>query len=235
MESITQYVEQRLKLKVNRRRASVVALAKRRFFLSFGFLVRDGEVRVRIDPKALKRAKERLRQLTSRKRGVSMEQRIDELNRYTVGWMAYFALADTPTVFQRLDGWLRRRLRQVRWKEWKRARKARLRNLRAAGIPPERPPRMVLLAQGLLAHLQLSRPRPRAAQRLLGRPWPGRVLQTLPPLPGCQANRRMRTRTSGGVGGRRGEPGAYPIDRGAIISLRGSPPGLSCRSERCSA
>jgi RNA-directed DNA polymerase len=133
MESITQYVERRLKLKVNRQK-SAVALAKRRFFLSFGFLVRDDQVRVRIDPKALKRAKDRLRQLTSRKRGVSMEQRIEELNRYTVGWMAYFALADTPTVLQRLDGWLRRRLRQVRWKEWKRVR-SKLRNLRAAGIP----------------------------------------------------------------------------------------------------
>jgi len=133
MESITQYVEQRLKLKVNRQK-SAVALAKKRFFLSFGFLVRDGEVRVRIDPKALKRAKDRLRQLTSRKRGVSMEQRIEELNRFTVGWTAYFALADTPTVLQRLDRWLRRRLRQVRWKEWKRP-KTKRRNLRAAGIP----------------------------------------------------------------------------------------------------
>jgi len=133
MESITQYVEQRLKLKVNRQK-SAVALAKRRFFLSFGFLVRDDQVRVRIDPKALERAKSRLRQLTSRKRGVSMEQRIEELNRYTVGWTAYFALADTPTVLQKLDGWLRRRLRQVRWKEWKHVR-SKLRNLRAAGIP----------------------------------------------------------------------------------------------------
>jgi RNA-directed DNA polymerase len=133
MGSITRYVEQRLKLKVNRQK-SAVALAKRRFFLSFGFLVRDGEVRVRIDPKALKRAKDRLRQLTSRKRGVSMEQRIEEINRFTVGWTAYFALADTPTVLQRLDRWLRRRLRQVRWKEWKHVR-SKLRNRRAAGIP----------------------------------------------------------------------------------------------------
>jgi group II intron reverse transcriptase/maturase len=133
MESITQYVEQRLKLKVNREK-SMVALAKRRFFLSFGFLTRDDQVRVRIDPKALKRAKDRLRHLTSRKRGVSMQQRIEEINRFTVGWTAYFALADTPTVLERLDRWLRRRLRQVRWKEWKRTR-SKLRNLRAAGIP----------------------------------------------------------------------------------------------------
>jgi group II intron reverse transcriptase/maturase len=133
MASITRYVEQRLKLKVNREK-STVALAKRRFFLSFGFLVRDDQVRVRIDPKALERAKDRLRLMTSRKRGVSMQQRLEEINRFTVGWTAYFALADTPTVLEKLDRWLRRRLRQVRWKEWKNAR-SKLRNLRAAGIP----------------------------------------------------------------------------------------------------
>ena len=133
MESITRYVEQRLKLKVNREK-SAVALAKRRFFLSFGFLVSDDQVRVRIDPNALKRAKDRLCLLTSRKRGVSMQQRLEEINRFTVGWTAYFALADTPSVLEKLDRWLRRRLRQVRWKEWKNAR-SKLRNLRAAGIP----------------------------------------------------------------------------------------------------
>jgi hypothetical protein len=89
---------------------------------------------VRIDPDARKRAKDRLRQLTSRKWGVSMQQRIDEINRYTVGWTNYYALADTPSVFEDLDEWLRRRLRQVRWKEWKRA-NARRRNLIALGIP----------------------------------------------------------------------------------------------------
>ena len=198
MTSIAHYVEQRLKLKVNREK-STVALAKRRFFLSFGFLVRDGQVRVRIDPKALNRAKERLCQLTSRKRGISMEQRIEEINRFTVGWTAYFALAGTPTVLERLDRWLRRRLRQVRWKEWRHVR-SKLRALRAAGIP-ERRPRVGVLPQGLLAHLELSRPRPRAAQRVLGQPWPARVRRTVPPFPGRNANRRMRTRTSGGVGG----------------------------------
>ena len=56
------------------------------------------------------------------------------LNRFIRGWTAYFALADTPSIFEELDEWLRRRLRQVRWKEWKRPR-ARARNLRALGIP----------------------------------------------------------------------------------------------------
>ncbi|MDA8069864.1 MAG: group II intron reverse transcriptase/maturase, partial [Actinomycetota bacterium] len=113
MASITHYVEQHLKLKVNHEK-SVVDRATRRPLLGFGFFVSGGQVKVRIDPKARKRAKDRLRQLTSRRWGVSMERRIDEINRFTVGWTAYYRLADTPTVFEDLDQWLRRRLRQVR-------------------------------------------------------------------------------------------------------------------------
>jgi group II intron reverse transcriptase/maturase len=133
MESIGSFVEGRLKLRVNRRK-SAVAPAKRRPFLGFGFFERDGQVKVRIDPDARRRAKERLRKLTSRRWGVSMERRIRELNRYTVGWTAYFAYADTPRPFADLDEWLRRRLRQVKWKQWKRYR-TRSRELRALGIP----------------------------------------------------------------------------------------------------
>jgi RNA-directed DNA polymerase len=133
MDSITQYVERRLKLRVNRRK-SAVAPATKRPFLGFGFFVRDGEVRVRVDPDARKRAKARLRRLTARSWSISMEQRLRAINRFTVGWTAYFAYADTATPFRELDEWLRRRLRQVRWKEWKRYQNRR-RNLRALGIP----------------------------------------------------------------------------------------------------
>jgi RNA-directed DNA polymerase len=132
LESIVQSVEKRLKLRVNRRK-SAVAPATRRPFLGFGFFHRDGQVKVRVDPEARKRAKDRLRKLTSRRWGVSMERRIRELNRFTVGWTAYFAYAETPRPFADLDEWLRRRLRQVRWKEWKRYR-TRRRNLRALGM-----------------------------------------------------------------------------------------------------
>ena len=133
IESIVQYVESRLKLRVNRRK-SAVAPATRRPFLGFGFFYRGGQVKVRVDPEARKRAKERLRKLTARNWGVSMERRIQAINRFTVGWTAYFAYADTPRPFADLDEWLRRRLRQVRWKEWKRY-QTRRRNLRALGIP----------------------------------------------------------------------------------------------------
>ena len=84
MGSIAQYVERRLKLKVSRQK-SAVDLAKKRRLLGFRFYGRDREVKVRIDPSARKRAKDRLRQLTSRRWGVSMEQRIDEINRWSAG------------------------------------------------------------------------------------------------------------------------------------------------------
>jgi RNA-directed DNA polymerase len=133
MESITQYVEQRLKLKVNREK-SVVDRATKRPVLGFGLLRRGGQVTIRIDPKAPKRAKDRLRGLTSRSWGVSMERRITEINRFTVGWTAYFRLIDHPRPLRDLDEWLRRRLRQAPWKEWKRYR-TRRRKLVALGIP----------------------------------------------------------------------------------------------------
>lgn len=133
MGSTCEFIERRLKLRVNRDKSSV-ALAFHATLLGFGFLKRKGEIKIRIDPKARKRAKDRLREITSRRWGISMERRIREANRFTVGWTAYFALADTPRPLSDLDEWLRRRLRQIRWKEWKRH-QTRWRNLRALGIP----------------------------------------------------------------------------------------------------
>ncbi len=133
LESTSQIIEQRLKLRVNRQK-SVVAPAVERPLLGFQFFRdRAGTVRVTVAPKALKRAQQRLRRLTARNWGVSMERRIREINRFTVGWTAYFCFADTFLPFERPDKWLRRRLRQIRWKEWKRP-KTRYRELRALGL-----------------------------------------------------------------------------------------------------
>jgi hypothetical protein len=133
LDGVTAFVERRLKLKVNRDKSGV-ARATRRGLLGFGFFVRDGRVRVRLEHKTRHRLKARLRLLTSRRRGIAMPVRLALLNRFLGGWTAYFALAETPSVFTELDEWLRRRLRQVRWKEWKRS-AARWRNLVALGIP----------------------------------------------------------------------------------------------------
>ena len=134
LESSTRFGESRLKLRVSRRK-SAVAPATERPFLGFGFYRRrDGTVGVSIDPEARKRAQDRLRRLTARSWGVSLERRIEAVNRFTLGWTAYYALADASSPLHALDEWLRRRMRQVRWKEWKRYR-TRWRNLRALGIP----------------------------------------------------------------------------------------------------
>jgi hypothetical protein len=117
------------------REKSGLARATRRGLLGFGFFEREGRVRVRLDRKAKHRLKARLRHLTSRRWSIAMSVRLARLDRSLAGWAAYFALAETPSVFVELDEWLRRRLRQVRWKEWKRP-AARRRNLVALGIPP---------------------------------------------------------------------------------------------------
>jgi RNA-directed DNA polymerase len=135
MVSTSEFIERRLKLRVNRGKSSTGS-AFAATLLGFGFLKREGEIKIRIDPKARKRAKDRLRELTSRKWGVSMRRRIREVNSFTVGWTAYFSLADTPRPLSDLDEWLRRRMRQVRWKEWKRP-LTRRRSLQALGVPPQ--------------------------------------------------------------------------------------------------
>ena len=85
-----------------------------------------------------------------------MERRIKEINRFTVRWTAYFAFADTFLPFDRLDKWLRRRLRQVRWKEWKRA--PTVTGTSAARDPDSRRSLMGGIAEGLLAHRRVLAP-----------------------------------------------------------------------------
>jgi RNA-directed DNA polymerase len=130
---VTDVVERRLKLKVNRAKSGV-RHARQATLLGFGFYLASGRARIRVDPKAIRRMRQRIRMLTGRNRRIAMEERIEALNRYIGGWCAYFALAETPAPFVRVDSWLRRRLRQVRWKEWKLP-KARVRAIRALGIP----------------------------------------------------------------------------------------------------
>jgi group II intron reverse transcriptase/maturase len=132
MKSTARYVEQRLKLKVNREK-SAVARAGKRPFLGFSFWLRDGKWSVGVSREAPCGAKRRLRQLTARSWGVSMNARLHAINRFVAGWTGYFHLAEGERPFSDLDEWLRRRLRQVRWKEWKRP-QTRRRNLRALGM-----------------------------------------------------------------------------------------------------
>jgi group II intron reverse transcriptase/maturase len=133
LDSVTVVVEQRLKLKVNREKSSVQP-ASRATLLGFGFYFTRSGVRIRVDPKVITRLKDRVRELTSRRWSVSMPYRIDRLNKFTGGWVAYFHLADLSHRLRELDKWLHSRMRQIRWKEWKRY-SAKRRNLSLLGIP----------------------------------------------------------------------------------------------------
>ena len=90
-------------------------------------------MRIRIARRSLERIKRRVRQETRRNRGRSMEEILERLSPVITGWVNYFALADAKGHMERLDEWLRRRLRQVLWKQWKTPRN-RYRNLRALGV-----------------------------------------------------------------------------------------------------
>ncbi len=131
-ESVCGVIERRLKLKVNREKSSIRHAADATL-LGFGFVLTGPHVRIRVAPKAIKRLKDQLRILTGRSWRVSMAYRIDRINRFTTGWMAYFRIADTGNLVRETDRWLRRRLRQVRWKEWKTT-AAKRHNLRIRGI-----------------------------------------------------------------------------------------------------
>jgi RNA-directed DNA polymerase len=132
MQSVTQFLEGTLKLRVNQEK-SAVDRPWRRKFLGFSFFRHKGEVRVRIAPQSLKRVERDIRTLTSRRKSQAMAQRIASLNKRLKGWVDYFALTDTPSVYERLDEWLRRRLRMCLWKQWKRY-KTRVRELLALGL-----------------------------------------------------------------------------------------------------
>ena len=119
MVSITEFIEQRLKLKVNRSKSAVGHVTQRKF-LGFSFYRWQGGYRIRVDAKSIKRLKDKLRLLTSRSKGWSMDARIYRLNQVVRGWVNYFSLADMKKLCLRLDVWLRRRLRMCYWKQWKR-------------------------------------------------------------------------------------------------------------------
>ncbi len=133
MWSIRDFLQKRLKLKVNEQKSSVDRPWKLKF-LGFSMYQSKGKVFIRLAPQSLRRVKDKIRAFTSRNKPLSIEARIRRINAYLGGWLGYFALAETPSVFQSLEEWLRRRLRMCLWKQWKRVR-TRYRELRALGLP----------------------------------------------------------------------------------------------------
>lgn len=133
METLRRLYAQ-LRLRVNESK-SAVARPWGRKFLGYSFWVAAGrQVRRRVASKALDAMKARVRLITKRNAGRSMDTRIAELRAYLTGWKNYFQLSDTPKVFRDLDKWIRHRLRAVQLHQWKRGRTV-YRELRARGTP----------------------------------------------------------------------------------------------------
>ncbi|QQE81414.1 group II intron reverse transcriptase/maturase [Alicyclobacillus sp. SO9] len=131
-ESLTKYLEGTLKLKVNREKSDVGRPWKRKFL---GYSFRSHKrAPIRLADKTIQRFKERVREITSRTRSMSIHERIRKLNAYVLGWASYFRLAEMKTHCKRFDDWIRRRLRMCIWKQWKRVR-TWIRELRALGQP----------------------------------------------------------------------------------------------------
>ena len=132
MKSIRNFIEKKLRLKVNEKKSTVDRPWKCKF-LGFSFTP-NTESKVRIAKQSIKRMKAKIQEITARNKPFPMEVRIQKLNQYLIGWCGYFALADTKSIFERLDGWIRRRLRMCLWKNWKKPR-TKVRNLIQLGVP----------------------------------------------------------------------------------------------------
>jgi RNA-directed DNA polymerase len=130
MASITRFIERRLKLQVNAEK-SAVAYPWQRSFLGFT-LTEERAPRRRIADKAVARFKDRVRRLTGRNRGVSLQRMIADLNPLLRGWAGYFGLSQLREL-PSLDGWIRRRLRCAAWVQWK-TRPRRFDELRRLGL-----------------------------------------------------------------------------------------------------
>ncbi len=129
LKSVTDFLTRQLKLKVNEAK-SAVAFPWQRKFLGFSFTSGRSPKR-RIAPQALKRFRGRIRELTRRTRGISLDRMIRELRTYLTGWIAYFGFCEARSILKELDSWVRRRLRCMLWKQWGRR---SYRELRARGV-----------------------------------------------------------------------------------------------------
>ena len=132
LNNILPFIEGKLFLKVNRAKTVVDYFGKVKF-LGFTFYKRDGKTRVRIHPKSIAKMKSKVKVLTARSNGWGNERRATELRQFISGWINYFKIADMKSLLEKVDEWMRRRIRMIYWKQWKRV-KTRFRELKHLGI-----------------------------------------------------------------------------------------------------
>ncbi len=132
MESVSRFIEKKLRLKINRQKSAVGRPWDRKYL---GFCMTNSRKapKIRIHWKTIKRFKERVRKITARRRGRSISQLIRELNTFTRGWWNYYGITESYNRLRPLAHWIRRRLRAVIWKHWKN-RRTRVRELLKRGV-----------------------------------------------------------------------------------------------------
>jgi RNA-directed DNA polymerase len=135
MESVSQFLEKRLRLKLNKDKSSVGRPWKRKF-LGYS-MTPDKSPKLKVAPESEARLRIKLKVIFKRGRGRNLKRVIEEMKMLLVGWSNYFKLAEVKAAFERLDEWIRRRLRCIRWRQWKRPR-TRAKNLMKRGLPEER-------------------------------------------------------------------------------------------------
>jgi RNA-directed DNA polymerase len=134
--SSTKYLEERLKLTVNREKSRTVSVFAIRNFKFLGFaLGRNGKgIYVRVHPKSWKKFKSRLKELSSRKRCQSIKPSLEKIKVYARGWLNYYGIASMKNNIDDINGWLYHRIRMYIWKQWKKPR-TKYKNLVKLGIP----------------------------------------------------------------------------------------------------
>jgi len=132
LKSVTKFLNEELKLKVNQEKSAVGNPTKRKF-LGYSFYYGSKGIRFRVHQKSLKRLKDKIRKITNRNVSMSFDYRIKKLNEVLIGWVNYYKLADMKNRLKELDEWIRRRLRACTWKTWKKV-KTRFKNLKKLGI-----------------------------------------------------------------------------------------------------
>ena len=137
LETSTKYLEGKLKLTVNKGKSKCVSVVAIRNFKFLGFALGRGKngYYIRAHAKSLKKAKQKLKELTSRSQGRKVEVVMRNIKVYMMGWLAYFGIASMKSIMEDWNGWLRRRLRMYYWKQWKKP-KARVRELIKLGMEP---------------------------------------------------------------------------------------------------
>ena len=121
LENILPFIEEKLFLKVNRKKTKVAHISKVKY-LGYSFYRYKGKCRFRVHPKSVAKMKNKIRELTDRKNGMSNAFREEKYQDYVQGWVEYFRLADMKSLLKATDEWARRRIRAVYWKQWKRVR-----------------------------------------------------------------------------------------------------------------